>query len=61
MYLVQGLMGNLPNRDHHTVSRLAEFLDIPNEECGHGSPLAPKCLRPETHNFAFGSGTGDDG
>ncbi|KZL66255.1 fungal specific transcription factor domain protein [Colletotrichum tofieldiae] len=56
MYLVQGLMGNLPNRDQHLIMRLAHLLGTPFESGKPGSPLGSQPLQPETYGFGFGQG-----
>ncbi|EQB46796.1 hypothetical protein CGLO_14138 [Colletotrichum gloeosporioides Cg-14] len=56
MYLVQGLMGNLPNRDQSLTVRLAHLLGTPFEGGKPGSPLGSQPLQPETYGFGFGQG-----
>ncbi|KAF4777976.1 hypothetical protein HER10_EVM0011053 [Colletotrichum scovillei] len=56
MYLVQGLMGNLPNRDQNLTMRLAQLLGTPFESGKPGSPLGSQPLQPETYGFGFGQG-----
>ncbi|KAJ0164629.1 putative transcriptional regulatory protein [Colletotrichum tanaceti] len=56
MYLVQGLMGTLPNRDQRLITRLAHLLGTPLESGKPGSPLGPQPLQPETYGFGFGQG-----
>ncbi|KDN71102.1 hypothetical protein CSUB01_07192 [Colletotrichum sublineola] len=56
MYLVQGLVGNLPNRDQHLIIRLANLLGTPLERGKPGSPLGSQPLQPETYGFGFGQG-----
>ncbi|TEA19734.1 Fusaridione A cluster transcription factor fsdR [Colletotrichum sidae] len=56
MYLIQGLMGNLPNRDQGLTVRLAHLLGTPFEGGKPGSPLGSQALQPETYGFGFGQG-----
>ncbi|KAF6793728.1 hypothetical protein CMUS01_16071 [Colletotrichum musicola] len=56
MYLIQGLMGNLPNRDQSLTIRLAHCLGTPFEGGKPGSPLGAQALQPETYGFGFGQG-----
>ncbi|KAL0938319.1 uncharacterized protein CTRU02_204929 [Colletotrichum truncatum] len=56
MYLIQGLMGNLPNRDQSLTVRLAHLLGTPFERGKPGSPLGSQALQPETYGFGFGQG-----
>ncbi|OHE93291.1 hypothetical protein CORC01_11434 [Colletotrichum orchidophilum] len=56
MYLIQGLMGNLPNRDQNLTMRLAQLLGTPFESGKPGSPLGSQPLQPETYGFGFGQG-----
>ncbi|KAF9870625.1 hypothetical protein CkaCkLH20_11931 [Colletotrichum karsti] len=56
MYLIQGLMGNLPNRDQSLTIRLAHLLGTPFEGGKPGSPLGSQPLQPETYGFGFGQG-----
>ncbi|KAH6962399.1 fungal-specific transcription factor domain-containing protein [Ilyonectria sp. MPI-CAGE-AT-0026] len=55
MYLVQGLMSNLPNRDEDTCHAFATLMNISWEPRSPYGPLVPQCLRPDVQGFTFDS------
>lgn len=56
MYLVQGLIGNLPNRDQRLVIKLAQLLGKPVEKNKDHGPLASPWTWPEAYGFKFEAG-----
>ncbi|KAJ9137160.1 Fungal specific transcription factor [Pleurostoma richardsiae] len=62
MYLAQGLMGNLPNRDAEIVQEFSTALGFSSEEGNQYGCFVPTSLKPETYAFSFGpGGVGQDG
>ncbi len=53
MYLVQGLLTNLPNRDIEVSQSIARILGMPLVESEPYGPLVPGCMKPGTHGFGF--------
>lgn len=58
MYLAQGLLTNVPNRDTEIAQSMAGILGVPMAENNLYGPLVPGCVKPET--FAFGFSTQKD-
>ncbi|KAK3326679.1 hypothetical protein B0H66DRAFT_167527 [Apodospora peruviana] len=56
MYLVQGLLTNLPNRDHKISQSIARIIPgimpLIDESKPYG-PLVPACMKPGTYGFGF--------
>ena len=55
MYLAQGWLTNLPNRDLRTSQSVARILGIPLAESNLYGQLVPGCVSPETYGFGFSS------
>lgn len=57
MYVAQGLLTNLPNRDVEISRSIARLLGVPLAE-GKScyGPLVPACMKPGTYGFGFEGG-----
>ncbi|KAK4039725.1 hypothetical protein C8A01DRAFT_36262 [Parachaetomium inaequale] len=53
MYLAQGLLTNLPNRDIDIYQSIARILGMPLVESDPYGPLVPGCTKPGTYGFGF--------
>ena len=53
MYLVQGLLTNLPNRDIEISQSISRILGVPLVEGDPYGPLVPGCMKPGTYGFGF--------
>jgi hypothetical protein len=54
MYVAQGLLTNLPNRDVEISNSVARLFGIPLAESRSGyGPLVPACMKPGTYGFGF--------
>ncbi len=59
MYLAQGLLTNLPNRDIEISRSIARILGMPSvESCSPYGPLVPGCMKPGTYGFGFAARPG---
>ncbi|KAL2125930.1 hypothetical protein VTI74DRAFT_2204 [Chaetomium olivicolor] len=56
MYLVQGLLTNLPNRDIEISQSIARILWTPLAESKPYGPLVPGCTKSGTFSFGFATG-----
>jgi hypothetical protein len=56
MYVVQGLLTNLPNRDSKVSQSLSQVLGIPPTESRPYGQLVPACMIPATYSFGFEPG-----
>ena len=61
MYVVQGLLTNLPNHDTEVSQSIARILGIPLTESKPYGPLVPACMKPETYGFGFEARAQNDG
>ena len=61
MYVVQGLLTNLPNRDIEVSQSISRTLGIPLTESNPYGPLVPGCMKPEAYGFGFESRAQKDG
>lgn len=53
MYLAQGMLTNLPNRDVEISQSIARILGMPLAESKPYGSLVPGCMKPETYGFGF--------
>jgi hypothetical protein len=53
MYLAQGMVTNLPNRDIESSQSIARILGMPLTGSNPYGPLVPGCVKPQTYGFGF--------